>query len=165
MSSRVRSSSGSKTASTARGWRRRDANVLTQQANLDNSDQAQRSKEVNTLAQDAAIANAQGAALQGPGQTFGGPTPSFPMGGSRPPSATSKSPPFAPRKLSSGRPMRRGRSGPRTSARRRWQARPFSKRRSGKGASPVSPSRSGHTVIRAPQAGQLSEVSVRRGST
>ena len=35
------------------------ANVLTQQANLDNSDQAQRSKEVNTLAQDAAIANAQ----------------------------------------------------------------------------------------------------------
>src|SRR4029078_235231 len=28
------------------------ANVLTQQANLDNSDQAQRSKEVNTLAQD-----------------------------------------------------------------------------------------------------------------
>ena len=35
------------------------ANVLTQQANLDNSDQAQRSKEVSTLAQDAAIANAQ----------------------------------------------------------------------------------------------------------
>jgi multidrug resistance efflux pump len=35
------------------------ANVLTQQANLDNSSQAQRSKEVNTLAQDAAIANAQ----------------------------------------------------------------------------------------------------------
>jgi multidrug resistance efflux pump len=35
------------------------ANVLTQQANLDNSNQAQRSKEVNTLAQDAAIANAQ----------------------------------------------------------------------------------------------------------
>jgi multidrug resistance efflux pump len=35
------------------------ANVLTQQANLDNSTQAQRSKEVNTLAQDAAIANAQ----------------------------------------------------------------------------------------------------------
>jgi len=35
------------------------ANVLAQQANLDNSDQAQRSKEVNTLAQDAAIANAQ----------------------------------------------------------------------------------------------------------
>jgi multidrug resistance efflux pump len=35
------------------------ANVLTQQANLDNSDQAQKSKEVNTLAQDAAIANAQ----------------------------------------------------------------------------------------------------------
>jgi multidrug resistance efflux pump len=35
------------------------ANVLTQQANLDNSDQAQRSKEVNTLAEDAAIANAQ----------------------------------------------------------------------------------------------------------
>jgi multidrug resistance efflux pump len=34
------------------------ANVLTQQSNLDNSDQAQRSKEVNTLAQDAAIANA-----------------------------------------------------------------------------------------------------------
>jgi multidrug resistance efflux pump len=35
------------------------ANVLTQQANFDNSAQAQRSKEVNTLAQDAAIANAQ----------------------------------------------------------------------------------------------------------
>jgi multidrug resistance efflux pump len=35
------------------------ANVLTQQANLDNSTQAQRSKEVNTLAQDASIANAQ----------------------------------------------------------------------------------------------------------
>jgi len=35
------------------------ANVLTQQANLDNSDQAQRSKEANTFAQDAAIANAQ----------------------------------------------------------------------------------------------------------
>ena len=35
------------------------ANVLTQQANLDNSDQAQRSKEVNTLAEDAAIANAE----------------------------------------------------------------------------------------------------------
>jgi len=35
------------------------ANVLTQQANLDNSTQAQRSKEVNTLALDAAIANAQ----------------------------------------------------------------------------------------------------------
>ena len=35
------------------------ANVLTQQANLDNSTQAQRSKEVNTLAQDAAIANAE----------------------------------------------------------------------------------------------------------
>jgi multidrug resistance efflux pump len=35
------------------------ANVLTQQANLDNSDQAQRSKEVNTLAQDAAIASAE----------------------------------------------------------------------------------------------------------
>lgn len=34
------------------------ANVLTQQANLDNSTQAQRSKEVNTLAQDAAILNA-----------------------------------------------------------------------------------------------------------
>jgi multidrug resistance efflux pump len=35
------------------------ANVLTQQANLDNSNQAQRSKEVNTLAQDAAIENAR----------------------------------------------------------------------------------------------------------
>jgi multidrug resistance efflux pump len=35
------------------------ANVLTQQANLDSSNQAQRSKEVNTLAQDAAIANAR----------------------------------------------------------------------------------------------------------
>lgn len=35
------------------------ASVLTQQANLDNSDQAQRSKEANTFAQDAAIANAQ----------------------------------------------------------------------------------------------------------
>ena len=35
------------------------ANVLTQQANLDNSDQAQRSKEVNTVAQDAAIASAE----------------------------------------------------------------------------------------------------------
>jgi multidrug resistance efflux pump len=35
------------------------ANVLTQQANLDNSDQAQRSKEVSTFAQDAAIANAR----------------------------------------------------------------------------------------------------------
>jgi multidrug resistance efflux pump len=35
------------------------ANVLTQKANLDNSEQAQRSKEVNTFAQDAAIANAE----------------------------------------------------------------------------------------------------------
>lgn len=36
-----------------------EANVLTQQANLDNADQAQRSKEANTFAQDAAIANSQ----------------------------------------------------------------------------------------------------------
>jgi multidrug resistance efflux pump len=35
------------------------ANVLTQLANLDNSNQAERSKEVSTLAQDAAIANAE----------------------------------------------------------------------------------------------------------
>lgn len=35
------------------------ANVLTQVANLQNSDQAQRSKEASTLAQDAGIANAQ----------------------------------------------------------------------------------------------------------
>lgn len=35
------------------------ANVLTQQANLDNSSQAQRSKSASTLAQDAAIANAE----------------------------------------------------------------------------------------------------------
>ena len=35
------------------------ANVLTQVANLDNSDQAQRSKEAGTLAQDAGIASAQ----------------------------------------------------------------------------------------------------------
>jgi multidrug resistance efflux pump len=35
------------------------ANVLTQVSNLDNSDQAQRSKEASTLAQDAGIANAQ----------------------------------------------------------------------------------------------------------
>jgi len=35
------------------------ANVLTQSANFDNSTQAQRSKEANELAQDAAIASAQ----------------------------------------------------------------------------------------------------------
>lgn len=35
------------------------ANVLTQIANLSNSDQAQRSKEASTLAQDAGIANAE----------------------------------------------------------------------------------------------------------
>ena len=35
------------------------ANVLTQSANFDNSTQAQRSREANELAQDAAIANAQ----------------------------------------------------------------------------------------------------------
>ncbi len=35
------------------------ANVLTQVANLDNSTQAQRSKEANELAEDASIANAQ----------------------------------------------------------------------------------------------------------
>jgi multidrug resistance efflux pump len=35
------------------------ASVLTQAANLDNSNQAQRSKEASTLAQDAAIANAE----------------------------------------------------------------------------------------------------------
>jgi multidrug resistance efflux pump len=40
------------------------ANVLTQQANLDNSTQAQKSREVNTLAQDAAIANAQAQLLK-----------------------------------------------------------------------------------------------------
>jgi len=40
------------------------ANVLTQISNLDNSQQAQRSKEANTLAQDAAIANAQAQLLR-----------------------------------------------------------------------------------------------------
>jgi multidrug resistance efflux pump len=35
------------------------ANVLTQQADLDNSEQAERSKSVSTFAQDAAIANAE----------------------------------------------------------------------------------------------------------
>ena len=40
------------------------ANVLTQISNLDNSEQAQRSREANILAQDAAIANAQAQLLR-----------------------------------------------------------------------------------------------------
>ena len=40
------------------------ANVLTQVSNLNNSQQAQRSKEVNTLAEDAAITNAQAQLLR-----------------------------------------------------------------------------------------------------
>ena len=43
------------------------ANVLTQVANLNNSEQAQKSKEASELSQDAAIANAEAQLLQGPG--------------------------------------------------------------------------------------------------